>query len=86
MPMPVRSASDVIADVERLRADLGRPDVHKDQAWLETMLAYAVNLLSQAWDQLPAGAVGPTTGTASDPDMYDIGSFMAEVRKYYPRF
>ena len=73
MLTPTRSASDV-ADV-----------VHKDQAWLETMLAYSINLLSQARDLLPKDACA-TTGPEGDPDRFDIASFIDEVRKFYPEF
>ena len=73
MLTPARSASDV-TDV-----------VHKDQAWLETMLAYSVNLLSQAQDMLPKNACA-TTGPEGDPDRFDIASFIDEVRKFYPEF
>lgn len=73
MLTPARSASDVACDV------------HKDQAWLETMLAYSVNLLSQAQDLLPEDAYA-TTGPEDDPDRFDIASFIDEVRKFYPEF
>ena len=73
MLTPARSASDV-TDV-----------VHKDQAWLETMLSYSINLLSQARDQLPKDTCA-TTGPEGDPDRFDIASFIDEVRKFYPEF
>lgn len=60
-------------------------DARRDAVWLETMLAYAVNLLSQARDQLPEDACA-TTGPEGDPDRFDIASFIGEVRKFYPGF
>ena len=53
--------------------------------WLETMLSYAVNLLSQAQDAIDEENT-PTTGPEGDPDRYDIRGFLAEVRKRYPEF
>lgn len=54
--------------------------------WLETMLSYATNLLSQAWDIIDESEITPTTGPEGDPDRYDIRGFLAEVRKRYPEF
>ena len=49
------------------------------------MLAYSVNLLSQAQDLLPEDACA-TTGPEGDLDRFDIASFIDEVRKFYPEF
>lgn len=54
--------------------------------WLETMLSYATNLLSQAQDAIDENEITPTTGPEGDPDRYDIRGFLAEVRKRYPEF
>lgn len=63
-----------------------KTDEPQTREWLETMLAYAVNLMSQMWDQVEHSEICATTGPSSDPDRYDPGRFMAAVRARYPKF
>lgn len=68
---------------------------HQSVEWLEDMLAYCTNLLSQIGDygtcELKDDEEGfvdypATTGPADDPDRYDLRKLLSEIRKKYPEF
>lgn len=57
-----------------------------DMLWLEAMLGFAANLLSQVENLAPEACRSATTGPEGDPDKYDVPGLLKAIRERYPRF